>query len=105
MDSVNEGSVAYLDLVFKDKSGAEAAPTSATYRIDDLESGQSILPETAIPSLAGAVTITLTPVQNAMVNTGRDYEVHRVTISAEYNSSADAINAEYDFQVNNLRFV
>ena len=97
---VNEKSTAYLTVTFKDKDGNEQAPTSATYRIDDVDSGTEIKTDTAL-SVAASVEITLTPDDNAILDSGQSYEKRRVTIKASYGAS-DGVNEEYLYRVKNL---
>lgn len=99
-DVVNEGSTAYLDVLFKDKDGVVAAPSGVTYRIDCMTTGQQVLADTVI-SPAGTVEITLTPGNNAIITATNRSEIKRVTVSASYGAS-DAINKPFDYLVQNL---
>lgn len=102
MDSVNENSTAYLTVAFADKTGAPAVPTSATYRIDDITNNVPIRASTALTP-AASIEITLAPGDNAIA--GRASEIHRVTVTAQYGGAGDAVSNEYDYQVNNLRYI
>ena len=96
MAEVREGSQARLKMTFKNFDGTATNPTSPKYRIDDLESGDSILVATNLSPSAGVVTITITAAQNAMVDAALDFERHRVTVTS------DDVNEEFTFRVRNL---
>ena len=104
MEQVNERSTAYLTVTFKDKAGAAQQPTAASYRIDDVATGQEIRDDTAITPAASTVEITLTPADNAMVSATRPIEVHALTVTATYGD-ADAVRGVYLFEVANLMAV
>lgn len=100
MDIVNEGSTAYLTVTFLDKAGAQAAPTSISYRIDCLTNAQEVKDDTAV--VAGAsVEITLTPADNAIIAAANSQERRLVTVTATYGAS-DAVKADYEYRVRNL---
>lgn len=98
LESVNERSTAYLTVTFRDKAGAEQAPASASYRIDDAGSGQAVRAATPIMAPGSTVEITLTPDDNRLLDEANPYERRRVTVAAEYGA-ADAVNVEYVYQV------
>lgn len=99
-ETVNEESSAYLTITFKDKSGNPVSPTSAVYRIDDVDSGTEIRADTALAS-SSSVEITLTPIDNQILNNTLDYETKRVTVKAVYGAS-DGVNDQYEYVVKNL---
>ena len=99
MDSVNEGSTAYLAVTFRDRDGNAAAPSSVSYRIDCLTTGQEVRGDTVV-SPGSSIEITLAPSDTAILD-GNSYERRRVTVQAAY-SGGEAINAQYDYQVKNL---
>lgn len=103
MQTVNEGSTAYLTITFKDKTGTPQVPSSITYRIDCMTSGLQVLADTPVTP-ASSVEITLTPSQNAMLVSGNVRETKRVTVKTLYGIS-DALNDQYDYQVINLPYV
>jgi hypothetical protein len=99
---VNEGSSSFLTIAFFDKDGSELAPNSATYQVDDDESGTMMLAETVLPA-GSSVEIEMTPVINAIVNDCKKTETRVVTIRASYGS--EKMNEEYKYKVKNLRFI
>lgn len=103
MDEVNEGSTAYLEVTFKDATGAQFAPASVSYRIDDVITATSIRADTPVTP-APSITITLEPADNAVVNASIKSEVHRVTITAPFGVS-EQLQSQYDYLVRNLEFV
>lgn len=101
LEQVNERSTAYLTVTFRDKAGAAQAPASATYRIDDVGSGQPVRGDTAITAPGSTVEIVLTDEDNAIRNAAASYERRRVTVTAEYGAG-EAVRAEYAYRVINL---
>ena len=99
MAEVREKSQARLKMTFKDFDGTATNPTDPKYRIDDLESGDSILVATNLSPTSGVVTITITAAQNAMIDAALDFERHRVTVTS------DQVNEEFTFRVRNLKKV
>lgn len=101
MERVNEKSTAYLTITFRDKAGAAQAPTTASYRIDDVTSGQPVRDDTDIDAPGSTVELTLTVDDNALKNAYAAAEQRRVTVVAEYGAG-DAVRAEYIYEVANL---
>ena len=105
MQTVNEGSSAWLTVLFKDKSGALAAPTSVVYRVDCVTTRTSVRPATPITSgLAGSMEITLAPEDTAIRNAANPTEIKRVTVVAQYGGPTDQVTDEVDYAVKNLRY-
>lgn len=104
MTTVKEGSTAYLTVTFLNAEGAEEAPVSATWQIDDVASGTALLPATTIDPIAASVELTLTPALNAIVNDLLAYEKRRITVKATYGA-ADKVNRAYTYDVQNLSAV
>lgn len=100
MEQVNEKSTCYLTVSFKDKSGAAAVPSTATYRVDDLGSGAQIVGDTSL-TVASSIEITLGQSINTMIGAGLASETRRVTVKAVYGAG-DTVNAQYDYSVVNL---
>lgn len=101
MERVKEKSTAYLTVTFRDKAGSAQAPTSATYRIDDVATGTEVLNDTAIGTVAATVELTLPPSVNALLGTDNPHELRRVTVVALYGAD-DAVRDEYVYEVVNL---
>lgn len=102
MDIVNEGTTGYLTVSFYDKTGALAAPSTVSYRIDCLSSGTEIVDDTSV-SPASSVEIQLTAANNAIVS-GLPRERRRVTVTGTY-SGDQAVTHQYDYEVRNLSAV
>lgn len=100
MSTVKEGSTAYLTATFKDKAGTLAAPTSLSYRIDCMATGQVVRADTSLTP-ATSVEIVLTPAEMAILAAGNTHETKRVTVKAGYGAS-DAVNDEYSLIVKAL---
>ena len=101
MERVNEKSTAYLTVTFRDKAGAAQAPATATYRIDDVATGQPVRSDTDISAPDSTVELTLTVTDNTLKNPIAAAEQRRVTVTAEYGSG-DAVRSEYIYEVINL---
>lgn len=102
METVTEGSSAQLTVTFYNSAGIAAAPTSATYKVTDKDSGKEMLPETSITPISTAATLALTPTVNTLVNQGKRNELRVVTVVADYGDD-DQFVAEYEYKVNNSR--
>lgn len=100
--TVNEGSGAFLTVTFKDKAGAQAAPTSARYRIDCVTTGEEVADWTAMTA-AAQVELAITSAQNAMRSEANANELRRVTVEGTYGAG-DKVTGEYEYNVANLRF-
>jgi hypothetical protein len=100
MIQVNEQTTAYLTITFKDKDGANAAPNSATYRIDCKTTGKAIRATTALPGGA-TPEIVLTSDENKIQNLNNSSEIKRVTIIGVYGVD-DKVTDEFEYEVLNL---
>ncbi len=103
MDVFNENSTGYITWAFRDVNLLLATPLTVSYRIDNRENAVVILAPTSITP-AGTVIITVTPMQNAIINPSLEYEEHVMTITATYGVG-DSISEECVFKVKNLQFV
>lgn len=103
MQSVNEGNTAWLAVSFTDRTGVAAAPSSITYRIDDVTSGAQVRANTVVGSPAASIEIELTPADNAILSS-RPKERRRVTVQAVF--SGDRVhNQQFVYEVANLEKV
>lgn len=100
MATVTEKSTAYLTISFYNKAGVLDEPTSISYRIDDVESGQQVRANTSVAA-ANTVEITLNSADNTILNQVGGDEERRVTVTAIYGEN-DQITDEYIYQVQNL---
>jgi hypothetical protein len=89
-------------VTFLDKAGAQAAPASVRYRIDDV-TGAAPVEVRGDTSLApgASVEITLTPADHAILDAANAQERRLVTVTASYGAN-DAVVAEYEYRVRNL---
>lgn len=101
-EQVSEGSVAYVEATFKDRTGALVAPASARYRVDCRTTGTALVVWTAISGVTSVQLIEIGSTVNAMVIAGNDLEVKTITVEATYNAN-DKITSDYDYFVKNLR--
>lgn len=100
-ETVKEGSHAWLQASFFGKTGIAEVPTAIEYRIDDVASGAQIRDDTSVTP-GSVVEITLTDVDNALVDPTRKVEAHRVTFMLTYAGGSEKLNADYVYDVQNL---
>ena len=100
---VNEKSTFYLSITFKDKDGKAVAPTSATYRVDDVDSGTSVLSSTSI-SPAATVELKFAPTETSIIDSTNVYEKRKVTVTANYGTN-DSVTKVFFYNVRNLEVV
>ena len=102
-DPVNERSTSILSVSFFDEDDVAVVPASATYRIDDVQSGTAILAATVIGVLAVSVNLHITEEQNRILTESHPYESRRVTVSFRYGAgSAKRGTDEYIYRIKNL---
>lgn len=102
MFTVTENSTAYLTVKFYDKLSVLQAPTSLTYRVDDVSSHQSVRSVTALTAGA-SVEITLVPADNVILNPVNESEQRRLTVVAVYGTG-DQVTDEFTYEVMGLDF-
>lgn len=103
LDRVNEGETSNIAVLFTDPYNEPVDPSSVVYRVDDLETKQPLLGETAHPEPARSIEIELGPHVNRIIDNSKDLEVHVITIIATYGGDKK-ITAELRFGVVNLAF-
>jgi len=99
----NEGSTALVQITFKDELGVDANPDTATYTLYNRATGAVINSRTAV-SITGSTatrTITLTPADNAIIDTTLQLEEHRIFITFTYGGGKTG-TAEIQIVVVNL---
>lgn len=97
---VDEGTSAVLTLRCYDRGGVAVAPLNVTYQVDCSTTGTAVRTATALPSTP-QIELTLTGVDNAIVDAGNVRELRRVTVEATL-PGGDTVNAQYDYLVRNL---
>ena len=82
VESVNEGSETFIVATHTDKDDNPTTPVALRYRVDDVRSGNVILDwaTVAIGSPGTSHEITVTGVQNAIINTRLAVEQKIVTV-------------------------
>lgn len=73
-------------------TGAPFTPASIKYRIDDINSGASIVPATPVTPPAASVSIVVTGAQNALLSALRALEEHQLTVEVA-DSNGNTANA------------
>jgi hypothetical protein len=100
LDEVKELTTAYLTVTFKDKDGAQVAPSSILWRLDDVATDGQIVGDTVIAA-AAQIEIQLDATYNAIINAANKRERKRVTVKATYGAG-DTLNDEFLYRVINL---
>jgi hypothetical protein len=101
MDEVNERTTMLLTVAFFDDDGVAVAPTTASYRIDNRNSGTEIVDDTAIATPGTTEEIEITSAQNRILNAANKEEIRVVTVDFTYGSSRRG-TVEYFYKVKNL---
>ena len=97
---VDEKSSSFLTVSLFDKDDVLAIPTLLSYNIEEADDATSIRAETVITP-ASTFEIALNAVDNTILDDGKDYEEHRVTINAEYGPN-DELHDDFIYKVRNL---
>jgi len=104
LENVNDGSTCWLTITFLDQDGVAASPSSATYRIDDPDTGVEIVDDTAITPISSEVELEISPESNTVRSESNVRERRRVTVKATFGSG-DKFNKTYTYNVVNLTAV
>src|SRR6185437_6826685 len=75
-----EYSACFVNASFVDSTNAPLAPHLLQYRIDDITSGEQILPWTSLTP-ASSLQIAITSAQNALISGTRSHETHQVLLA------------------------
>lgn len=100
---INERSTAYLTASFFDADGQPAAPSSVTYSVYCMTSGQQLRAATSVTP-AATVTIQLGATDTLIVGPANAFERRRVTVSAIYGAD-DELHQDIEVVVRNLNRV
>ena len=106
MYTVNEGSTLVMNIVFYDQLDQLTVPLSANYRVDDVRTGQNLVPAQTLPGPFGAtMDLEIKSTENVSLS-NREGEERRLTLEFTYGSTDDIRKgtAEYVFTVKNLKF-
>lgn len=103
MDNVNEKTTYFVTVTFKDEDGILVTPTAAWYSLYCETCKQEILIETAFPSLATSVEITVTALQNAIRKASHNSEQKLMTVRFTYGGGEYQGTSIYRWKVINLK--
>jgi len=103
MDTVKKRNGGTVRILMYGRDGELESPSSAVYRIDDLESGGSIRESTPLPA-GHTVDLDLDATDTDIVTAGERHEIHRITVTATYGQD-DYLVDEWDFKVKDTAFV
>lgn len=104
LSEYNEGATVLITATFRDDAGTLVVPSEAKYQVDDVESGDNVVPLTAIPgTLASAMEIAVSPTQNAIIESAHRREERIVTVRFKYGvGGAKQGSNEYRYLLKNL---
>ncbi len=100
---VTELSTHWVTLDVYDKDGNPATPSELKYRIDDLDTGEQILDDTAVVSPTESNDVKLTPANNTLLDSNNLSELRRLTAKAVF-SATEHTYIEVDIEVVRVRF-
>jgi len=104
LSSINEGHTGFVTLTFIDENNNAVVPTSFTYKVNDLITGQNLASGNVSPVGNSTYTLELASTVNIIVNNSHAAEEHVLTINARYESNK-YVTGDYHFLVNNLEFL
>lgn len=96
----NEASACFVQASYFDTEGNPLTPSAVWYRVDDVTSGEPIVPWTVLTPAATNL-ITVSSAQNAMISVTRAFEVHQVTLQVT-DSSNDVFFPEVRFEIRRI---
>lgn len=101
--TINEGDACWVAFAMKDKDGntPESAPTSLSYRIDNVTGGGEILGDTPVSPSVVSGELAITSAQNALVDQVNPSELHRVRITATFGVG-DTLSRSIYIEVRNI---
>lgn len=107
MDLINQNSDYDLLLSFTDENGNKVTPSAASYRIDDVGSGNAITGNNAnawiaITPTGNTYDLRITANQNALLGNNSDREERVVTTKFTYSADLKQDTAEYRYFIMRL---
>lgn len=101
---VNELSQGKFTIRPYDDDGDAYTPTNARYRVDDKNSGASVIAWTAIATPSTAMEIIIPPASNTIIDTDVIEEIKVLTVETDYGTESAHVE-EQEYAVRNLQFV
>jgi hypothetical protein len=105
MDIVNEKTTCIVTFTFTDEDNNPVTPTAATYRIDDVQTGTSIVTTTGFTPLSSTYDLEVQYSNNKIINTSSVTEYRNITVDFTYGAGNKHGTSEYVFGVKNLKGV
>jgi len=90
-----EGSTPTIEINFVDELSVAVIPTSATYRIDDIETAAVIRGDTAITALAASIDLVLTAADTTLIDSSHASEDRVLTVSYVYTGGTGEWRQEF----------
>ena len=103
METVNENSTHVVTAVFKTPDGELVVPSAGTWRVDDVSTGEIIIPETDFTPIGSRHDFKIPYDKNTIITAGRYQEAKKLTVSFVYTSGRGT--GEYEYLVQNLDYV
>lgn len=104
----NEKTTAIVIMQFLDEDSTPVVPASATWSLYDKASGATVNGRSAVPvPTSGATgTIELTPLDNQILDNGKDLEEHRLFVQYTYAGTGTRTGSvEIQIPVINIRII
>lgn len=102
--SIHEKTFCIATVVFTDEDGVAVVPTAVYARIDCATNGDAIRAEAALSSPASSMEISITAAENEIHDEDEPYEIHEVTVRAEYGTGKQ-VTGSCKYKVLNLEFL
>lgn len=100
METVNDGSTAYLVASFLNKSGVAEAPDAISYSVRDLYSGLELRASTTVAPSA-TIEIELSPTDNRIIRQSYTREMRLVIVVATFGVG-DVLKSVHRYWVRNV---
>ena len=88
---INAGTTLRLTIGSLDFDDALEAPSTLTYRIDNLTDALNLVPTTSIPTPGTETTLTIAASVNVMSYNWRDTQLNQVTFTATYADGSQVV--------------
>ena len=101
MQTIKEGSAAFLTFSFLDELGVPVIPGTIDWRLDDVSNAAEIIDWTPVVVPAASVTATIPGANNAIVNQARVFENRVVTVRINVGQPNQGLQKK-NYRIENL---
>jgi hypothetical protein len=96
--TIIEGSACLVNVAYFNQYGEPFVPNAVRYRVDDVTSGQNIVPLMGIGPIGTTSQVVITAGQNSMISLTRPWEQHQVLLQIT-DGLGQVYQAKADFYV------